>query len=226
VSKYPFVRLLFHPNVHDPSVFLPVLSTFRRGKIRVHDEQFFSMLLEEALLPGPGAGGEETACVVFGTIFWSEQGEDNTEALKACPNIVILMFEALLRRLLHHTAGEACPDLCDLLDVLLRLESAAKDSRDGSLLTLAGHLQAEENTAKKAQLMELLHVASFHDHVLQACVRVLPEVDGVAGANCGAGESDKKKHLTALVYGYFTLMVCCAEIPLAKNETVTENLFL
>ncbi len=226
VPKYPFVRLLFHPNVRETSVFLPALNTFRRGKVRVLDEQFISMLLEEALLQEPGAGGAQTASVVFNTVFWSEQGDVNTEALKACPNIVILLFEALLRPRLHHLAGEMCPELCDLLDVLLRLESAGKDSPDGSLYTLAGHLQVEESTAKKTQLLELLHGASFHDHVLQACVRIHRELDREVGANCAAGESCKKKHLTALVYGYFTLMMGCAEISPAKNETVTENLFL
>ena len=226
MSRYPFVRLLLHPNVREPGPFLPILNTFRRGKGRILDEQFFSTLLEEALLQESGVGGGQTASVVINIVFWTEQGEVNTDALKACPSIVIVLLDALLGKHLSHSAGEPCANLCELLEVLLRLESAAKDTLSDSLQTLSAHLQAEENANKKTQLMELLQVVSFHDHVLQACTRRLHELDQDTTTDWNVSESHKKRQLTALVYGYVTLMVCCGELPLAKVETVTENPFL
>ena len=220
------MRLLLHPNVREPGVYLPILNTFRRGKVRVLDEQFFSLLLEEAVLQESGAGGGQTASVVINIVFWTEQGEVNSDALKACPSIVIVLFDTLLGKHLSQPAEETRANLCELLEALLRLESAAKDTLCDTLQTLSVHLQAEANAIKKNQLMELLQVGSFHEHILQTCIHGLHELDQDTNTESVVSEGPKKRHLTALVYGYITLMVCCGELPLANVETVTENPFL
>lgn len=162
--KPHFVEFLFHRNLSEKTVFMHLLQAFKSGK--GYDDAFFTMFLNEAMQRDK----PRVAVDLINTILFTEKGEPSVHALIFCPNIPVIIFEALLGAIVNISDGvlaRVSDDMRVLLEIVLRFQYFALKMELGHIRSPARLFR--DIPEKKAQFSALLEATSFLPHIIHVC---------------------------------------------------------
>lgn len=150
-----FVDFLFHRNLSRRDLFLNLLMAFKRGD--GYDDKFFIMFLTEAI----SKDRPRVAVDVITKLLFLENGECSVHALKLCPKIAVILFDALVSGILNSgSAGHSVSDDMRLLfEVAIRFQYFALKKELNYLKTLDRLFK--EKPEKVDQFMALVNAMKF-----------------------------------------------------------------
>eukprot|EP00601_Ochromonadales_sp_CCMP2298_P031893 CAMPEP_0173342518 /NCGR_PEP_ID=MMETSP1144-20121109/10266_1 /TAXON_ID=483371 /ORGANISM="non described non described, Strain CCMP2298" /LENGTH=636 /DNA_ID=CAMNT_0014289149 /DNA_START=35 /DNA_END=1941 /DNA_ORIENTATION=+ len=171
-----FVDFLFHRNLKEKNLFLTLLQSFQRGQ--GYDDKFFALFLHEAVQ----RDAPRIAVNVLNSILFLPSGEPSVKALKFCPKIPIILFEALLSGL-GPGKGQVSDDLRLLLEVCLRFEYFVYRPELSYIKTLARAFR--DSPQSRMQFMQLQQSYEMEGYLGNVCAHNLlgrssEGVEGVA----------------------------------------------